>query len=175
MSLSLLFILLFAIVLYWAVTQVLPERKRNSMLRPGLSDAVLGAINAKRQEQDLPLLEWDDELAAVAENKATHQLLTGRDEEGWDYPPSFADLLGRSLLMEALFKGPLDQVVEGIARQRELRDPDWVCCGVGVAGTQSLPGHTADVVVTLILCREAWEPAPEAARSAIRRDGFETL
>lgn len=174
MPLSLLFILLFAIVLYWAVTQVLPERKRNSMLRPALSDAVLGAINARREEWDLPQLEWDDELAAVAENKATHQLLTGRDEEGWDYPPSFADLMGQNLFMEALFKGSLDTVINRIARQRELRDGEWIACGIGVAGTQTLPGGTTEVVVALILCREQWEAAPEATRSSLR-DRFQAL
>lgn len=156
MPLSLLFILLFAIVLYWAITQVLPERRRASMLRPGLADAVLGALNAKRQERDLPLLEWDDELAAVAENKATHQMLTGRDSEGWDYPPSFADMLGRSLLMEALMTGPLEQVIERLARQRDVCGREWVSCGVGIAG-----GRSGQVVVALILCREAWEPAAE--------------
>lgn len=158
MSLSLLFIVIFGIMLYWAVTQVLPERRRNSLLRPGLADGVLGAINVRRQEWDLPLLEWDDDLAAVAENKATHQLLTGRDDEGWDYPVSHADLLGRSLLMETLFTGPLDQVIERMARQRDMRDVEWVSCGIGVAGS-----HAGEMVVAMILCREAWEPATESA------------
>lgn len=161
MSLTLLFILLFAIVLYWAITQVLPERRRTSLLRPGLADGILDAMNEKRQQRELPLLEWDDELAAVAENKATHQLLTGRDEEGWDYPPSHQDLLGRSLLMEALFSGPLEGIIERIARQRDIYDPEWVACGIGVAG-----GQSEQIVVALILCRDAWEPAPEPSRHA---------
>ncbi|HZU14221.1 MAG TPA: CAP domain-containing protein [Chloroflexota bacterium] len=156
MSLSLLFVVLFGIMLYWAVTQVLPERKKNSMLRPGLADGVLGALNARRQELGLPLLEWDDDLAAVAENKATHQLLTGRDEDGWDYPLSHADLLGRSLLMETLFTGPLDQVIERMARQRDIRDHEWISCGIGVAS-----GQSGQVVVAMILCREAWEAVIE--------------
>jgi len=38
---------------------------------------------------------------------------------GWDYPPSFNDMLGRSLLMEAIFMGPLEQVIQRVARQRD--------------------------------------------------------
>lgn len=170
MPLSLLFVLLFAIILYWAITQVLPERRRTSLLRPGLADGILSALNERRVELDLPEIEWDDELAAVAENKATHQLLTGRDEEGWDYPPSYADLLGRSLLIEALFQGPLQQVIERIVRQRDLADPDWVCCGIGVAG-----GQSERVVVALILCREAWEAVPERRARGGLLEGLEGL
>jgi hypothetical protein len=164
MSLSLLFILLFGIVLYWAVTQVLPERRKASLLRPALADGILTALNDARVRAELPLLEWDDGLAAVAENKATHQLLTGRDEEGWDYPPSYGDLLGQSLLMEALFVGPLQHVIERVVRQRDIQGPDWVACGIGVASVES----SDQVVVALIFCREAWEPSAETSRGALR-------
>lgn len=161
MPLSLLFVLLFGVVLYWAVTQVMPERKRASMLRPGLADGVLSALNDLRVRRDLPMLDWDDELAAVAENKATHQLLTGRDEEGWDYPPGYQDLLGKSLLMEALFTGPLQKIIDQLPRQRDLAGADWVSCGIGVAGGQ----YDDKVVVALIVCREAWEPVTQSRRS----------
>jgi hypothetical protein len=163
MSLSLLFVLLFGIVLYWAITQVLPERRKASLLRPALADGVLSALNDARVKAELPLLEWDDGLAAVAENKATHQLLTGRDEEGWDYPPSYAELLGQSLIMEALFTGPLQQVIDRAVRQRDIQAPDWLACGIGVASVES----SEQVVVALIFCREAWETAAETNRRGL--------
>lgn len=163
MSLSLLFVLLFGIVLYWAITQVLPERRKASLLRPALADGVLSALNEARVKAELPPLEWDDGLAAVAENKATHQLLTGRDEEGWDYPPSYAELLGQSLIMEALFTGPLQQVIHRAVRQRDIQAPDWLACGIGVASVES----SEQVVVALIFCREAWETAAETNRRGL--------
>jgi hypothetical protein len=163
MSLSLLFVLLFGIILYWAITQVLPERRKASLLRPALADGVLSALNDARAKAELPLLEWDDGLAAVAENKATHQLLTGRDEEGWDYPPSYADLLGQSLIMEALFCGPLQGVIDRMLRQRDIQGPDWIACGIGVASVES----SEQVVVALIFCREAWEAAAETAHRGL--------
>ena len=172
MPLSLLFVLLFGIVLYWAVTQVLPERKKASLLRPALADGVLSALNEQRIQKGHLMLEWDDELAAVAENKATHQLLTGRDEEGWDYPPAYSDMLGRSLLLEALFTGPLQKVIDQIGRQRDLSGADWVSCGIGVAGGQ----YDDRFVVALIVCREAWEAASESRRGlAESLDALEAL
>lgn len=166
MSLSLLFVLFFGLVLYWAVTQVLPERRKASLLRPALADGILSALNEARAKAELPDLEWDDGLAAVAENKATHQLLTGRDDEGWDYPPSYSDLLGQSLLMEALFMGPLQGVIERMTRQRDIRDPDWGAVGIGVASVES----SEQVVVALIFCREAWEPVAESKMRGLARE-----
>jgi cysteine-rich secretory family protein len=173
MPLSLVFVLLFGIVLYWAITQVMPERKRASLLRPALADGVLSALNEQRVKKGMPMLEWDDELAAVAENKATHQLLTGRDEEGWDYPPAYSDMLGRSLLLEALFTGPLQKIIDGLPRQRDLATSDWVSCGIGVAGGQ----YDDRVVVALIVCREAWEAAAESRRGGLAEslDALEAL
>jgi hypothetical protein len=96
----------------------------------------------------------------VAENKAVHQVMTGIDDEGWDYPASYADLLGRSLFMEMLFSGPFDAMAERLIRQRDAYDREWVRCGIGVAG-----GKSGQVAVAVILSREAWEPAVEATRT----------
>ena len=35
----------------------------------------------------------------VAENKASHQILTGETEEGWDYPAEYRHMFGQSLLL----------------------------------------------------------------------------
>jgi hypothetical protein len=159
MSLPLLIGLFAAISIYWVTTQILPERKRASLLRPSLADAVLTRLNEYRQGEHLPMLEMDEDLLFVAEGKATHQLMTGRSEEGWDYPPEYAPLLGRSLLMEALFRGTLEGVVTRMTRQRDVLDPEWVRCGIGVASSAR-----GEVVVALILCRESWEPTGAMAR-----------
>jgi hypothetical protein len=161
MSFSLLFILIFAVVLYWAVTQVLPERKRTSLLRPGLADGILSVVNEKRLKRDLHLLDWDEGLIEVAENKAAHQVMTENEAEGWDYPPEYEGMLGRSLLVEALYQGPFDIVLDQVKRTRDMCDADWLSCGIGVAGKPN-----GDVVVAVILCREAWEVATESVPGA---------
>ena len=166
MSLTLLFILIFAVVLYWAVTQVLPERKRTSLLRPGLADGILSVVNERRVRRGTAMLQWDDGLAEVAENKATHQVMTGKDGEGWEYPSEYEGLLGRSLLIEALYQGPFDIVLDQVKKTRDMAESDWVSCGIGVAGKPN-----GDVAVALILCREAWEASPEAVPgSALARE-----
>jgi hypothetical protein len=153
MSLALIFIFLIAIAIYWVMTQILPERHRTSLIRPTIGQALLASVNESRHRRGLPLLEMDEELMAVAENKAAHQVMTGLDEEGWEYPPAYAELFGQSLLMESLLQGPLDGMADKIARQRFVLDEDWISCGIGVAG-----GQSGQVVVAMILCREAWEP-----------------
>ena len=70
----------------------------------------------------------------------------------------YAAMFGQSLLMEALFMGPVDSMVQRIGQQKDVFDGEWVRCGIGVAG-----GQTGKVAVALILCREPWEPAPEVA------------
>lgn len=159
MPFSVLFVLLAALAIYWFMTQILPERRRASLLRPSLRDGLLMTLNEHRQTRRLPLLELDDELARVAENKAVHQVLTGESEEGWDYSPDYEAMLGQSLLMEALFVGPAASLADRLIRQRDILDPEWVCCGMGAA-----MGHDGQTVVALILCREAWEPVAEAPR-----------
>jgi len=159
MSVAVVFVLLFVIGVYWFMTQIMPERKRLSLLRPALADGLLEKINDKRHAMGLPLLEMDQELMVVAENKATHQILTGHDDEGWDYPAEYAELFGRSLLMEALMAGPAVAMSERLLRQRDVFEGDWIRCGLGVAG-----GSSNQIVVALILCREAWEPMVEMAR-----------
>lgn len=154
MSLVLLFLALVALSTYWVMTQILPERRRDALLRPGLADGLLDTLNDKRHALGLPLLELDEDLMAVAENKATHQFLTGIETEGWDYPSSFNGMFGRSLLIEVLLTGPAAAMGERLARQRDVFDGEWVTCGIGVAG-----GQSGQVVVALVLCREAWETA----------------
>lgn len=158
MSITLLFLLLFAVLVYWLMTQILPERRKVSMLRPGLADGLLATLNERRHRAGLPLLEMDEELTLVAENKAIHQVEIGCEDEGWEYPEVYAGMFGKSLLMEALFTGPLPTMVDRMERQRDLLEGEWIRCGIGV--TECKRG---EVVVALILCREAWEPAAEGA------------
>lgn len=166
MSLPILFVLLIAIAIYWVMTQILPERKRVSLLRPGLADGLLDNLNEQRHAQGLMILEMDGDLMEVAENKATHQFMTGVSEEGWEYPSAYAGMFGQSLLIEVLLTGPAATMGEQIARQRDMFDEEWISCGIGVAGGQS--GH---VVVAMVLCREAWEmsTAGTGQRSFIER------
>ena len=159
MSLMLLFLALVVLSTYWIMTQIVPERRRDALLRPGLADGLLDAVNDKRHALGLPLLEMDEELMAVAENKATHQFLTGIETEGWNYPSSFNGLFGRSLLIEVLLTGSAATMGERLARQRDIFDGEWITCGIGVAG-----GQSGQVVVALVLCREAWEVAGAVSR-----------
>jgi hypothetical protein len=171
MSLTVIFLFLFAGGIYWFVTQILPERRRVSLIRPGVGAGLLGALNERRHRRGLPILEIDDELAAVAENKAVHQLMTDIENQGWDYPADYQDLFGRSLLLEMLLSGPMNTMAERLARQREAFDSEWVRCGIGVAG-----GQSGQVVVAVILCREAWETiAEEPAVRSRRRSPFDWL
>jgi hypothetical protein len=165
-SLPILVVLLIAISSYWVMTQILPERKRASLQRPGIAEGLLSRINDRRRAERLPVLELDEDLAMVAENKATHQVLTGRSDEGWEYPDEYAGMLGRSLVMEALFEGRVATLEDRVVRQRDLLDDEWVRCGIGVAS--SAPG---EAVVALVLCREAWGPAGQSAahRSLVER------
>jgi len=158
MSLPVLFLLFFGVLIYWIMTQILPERKKGSLLRRGLSEGLLGSLNERRHQRGLPLLELDGELTMIAEDKAVHQVITGRDDEGWEYPADYAYMFGQSLLLEALFTGRIGSLAERIAHQRDMLDGEWIRCGIGVAGSE--PGQ---VVVAIILCREAWEPLPEVA------------
>jgi hypothetical protein len=160
MPLSLLFLLLFAIGVYWFVTQIMPERRRVSLVRAGLGDGLIATLNERRHRRGMSLLELDDTLCAVAENKAVHQVMTGLDDQGWDYPANYADLLGRSLFMEMLLCGPFDAMAERLIRQRDAYDGEWVRCGIGVAG-----GKSGQVAVAVILSREAWEPAVATTRT----------
>ncbi|HEX6510016.1 MAG TPA: hypothetical protein VF221_20500 [Chloroflexota bacterium] len=159
MTFILIFALLLAVSVYWCVTQIMPERRKNSLLRPGLAEALVASLNEKRHKLGLPLLEMDEDLMLVAENKASHQLLTGRSEEGWEYPSEYESMFGRSLLMETLISGKATTMGERLASQRDVLDGEWIRCGIGVAG-----GTSANVVVAVILCREPWEPMAEVAR-----------
>lgn len=161
MSFFVLLLLLIAVAAYWTVTQILPERRQVSLLRHGLADGYIQGINEKRHAEGLVLLELDEELMEVAERKASHQLMTGRHQDGWDYPRAFSSLFGKSLLMEMLLEGHCTAIPERLARQRDLLDGEWIRCGIGVAG-----GQTGNVAVALVLCREAWEPVQ--ARAATR-------
>lgn len=163
MSLVVLFLLLIVVLAYWFLTQIMPEREKDSLLRPTLSEAFLESVNNLRHRRGLPILEMDDVLCGVAESKAVHEIMTGRSDEGWDYPEEYDDLLGRSLLMESLVIGEVTTIPERLARYRDLFDGEWITCGIGVAG-----GKSDHVVVALILCREAWEPAMEVARMDTR-------
>ncbi len=155
------FLALFVIVsLYWFITQVRPERKKSNLVRRGLGEGLLANLNERRHRHGLPLLELDDDLCAVAENKAVHQVMTGRSEEGWEYPDQYRKMFGRSLLLETLLTGTSDALPDKLARQRDLLDGEWVRCGVGCAG-----GGSSQAVVAVILCREPWEPAAEVAHS----------
>jgi len=140
MTLPIILVLLFAVAVYWFMTQVMPEQRKYSLLRPALADGFLERLNEQREAQGLPALEVDDDLMAVAENKATHQLLTGDDELGWNYPHSFEGMFGRSLLMETLLMGPATHITKRLANESDLFDREWLRCGPGVAGAQS-PGQ----------------------------------
>jgi hypothetical protein len=159
MSFILLFALILAVSVYWCVTQVMPERRKESLLRPGLAEGLVASLNERRHRLGLPLLEMDEDLMEVAENKASHQLITGRSDEGWDYPSEYRNMFGRSLLMETLLTGPSSSMAERLGKQKDVLDGEWVRCGIGVAG-----GTSTNVVVAMILCREPWEPVPEVAR-----------
>jgi hypothetical protein len=148
------------------MTQILPERRRVQLLRPSLADGLLEALNDQRHARGVPLLELDEDLLQVAETKASHQFLTGIDEEGWDYPSSMAGMFGRSLLMEVLISGPAPRMAEKLAKQTDVLDGEWISCGIGVAG-----GRSDQVVVAMVLCREAWDtvPAEPRRRSLLER------
>lgn len=167
MSLPLLLVLLVAVAGYWFVTQIRPERQRDSVLRPGLAVGLLDSINAERHGRGLTALEVDEGLTGVAENKATHQFMTGEDSEGWEYPADYRHMLGRSLLLEALIAAPAIKMGRRLSRQRELFEGDWTCCGIGVAG-----GRSEQIVVAIVLRREAWETA---SQPALRRSFVERL
>jgi hypothetical protein len=166
MSFILLFGLLLAVSVYWCVTQIMPEHRKSSLLRPGLAEGLVTSLNQKRHALGLPMLELDDDLMDVAEGKASHQLLTGRSDEGWEYPDEYADLFGRSLIMETLLTGPSTLMADRLLKQRDVLDGEWIRCGIGVAG-----GTSANVVVALVLCREPWDMAPQPAprRSFLER------
>jgi hypothetical protein len=158
MSFFLLFALLIAVAAYWTITQILPARRQVSLIRQGLADGYLDHLNARRHEKGMAILEMDEDLVAVAERKAAHQLMTGRSAEGWDYPRAYSGMFGKSLLMEMLVEGPSATMVERLARLRDLFDAEWVRCGIGVAG-----GQSGEVVMAVVLCRDAWEPMPAVA------------
>ncbi|MDQ2743052.1 MAG: hypothetical protein M3Z66_12265 [Chloroflexota bacterium] len=169
MSFYLLAAVCCAIGIYWFITQIMPERRRVNLLRPSLADGFLAHLNEQRHAKGLPILELDEDLLVVAENKATHQFLTGVNEEGWEYPSQFARMFGHSILMETLLTAPATVMPEKLGRQRELFDGQWIRCGIGVAG-----GQSDQVVVAIVVCREAWEPAPAAVgpRSLLARLGL---
>lgn len=166
MSLLLLFLALVAIAVYWVMTQILPERRRVSFLRPSLADGLLDHLNEKRHQLGLPLLELDEDLMQVAESKATHQFMTGVVEDGWDYPTTYARMFGKSLLMEMLLMGPASTMAERLLKQSDVLDGEWLLGGIGVAG-----GPSGQIVLAMVLCREAWEPVAEVAarRSFLER------
>jgi len=162
MSFYVLVFLLLVIGAYWVMTQVMPERKKVSLLRPGLGDGLLSQINELRHERGLPILEADPELVSVAERKATHQIMTGQSDDGWEYPREYEAMFGRSLLMEALVMGPAVTIGERLGRQRELFDGEWIRAGIGVAG-----GQSNQLVVAIVMCREAWEPMTETRTEVV--------
>lgn len=158
MSFLLPFGLVTIVAIYWFTTQILPERKQSSLLRPGFGHGLLTDLNDQRRERGLPMMEMDAELMEVAERKAVHQVMTGRNDDGWQYPESFSGMFGQSLLMEILLTGSAPSMAERLTRQRDVFDGEWVSCGIGVAG-----GQSGQVALAMILCREAWEPAVEIA------------
>ncbi|GAC1322019.1 MAG: hypothetical protein NVS2B16_02260 [Chloroflexota bacterium] len=169
MSLLLPFGLLAIVAIYWFTTQILPERKQNALLRPGLGLGLLTDLNDRRHQRGLPLLELDDELMEIAERKAVHQIMTGHSDEGWQYPEHFSAMFGQSLLMEILLTGHATTMADRLIQQRDVFDGEWISCGIGVAG-----GQTGQVALAMVLCREAWEPAVEAphAPSWLERYGL---
>lgn len=166
MSLALLLLLIVVISIYWFVTQIRPEQQKSTLIRHGLGEGLLADLNERRHTRGLPILEVDEDLTVVAESKAVHQIMTGRSDEGWEYPEEYQGMFGRSLLMEALLAGSADTMADRLARQRDVFDGEWVRCGIGCAG-----GQSGQVVVAVILCREAWEPMTEGsqARSLVDR------
>lgn len=160
MSVVLLLLLVVVVSVYWFMTQVRPEHRKSALVRSGLSEGLLAHLNEQRHARGLPILELDDDLAIVAENKAVHQVMTGQSDDGWEYPEEYRGMFGRSLLMEALLAGPAETMADRLARQRDAFDGEWVRCGIGCAG-----GRSGQVVVAVILCREAWEPVPEVAQA----------
>lgn len=160
MSVALLLVLIVIVSVYWFITQIRPEQQKSTLIRQGLSEGLLTHLNEQRHARGLPVLELDEDLADVAENKAVHQIMTGRSDEGWEYPDEYRGMFGRSLLMEALLAGPSETISDRLLRQRDAFDGEWVRCGIGCAG-----GQSGQVIVALILCREAWEPVPEVVKA----------
>lgn len=160
MSVVLLLLLIVVVCVYWFITQVRPEHHKSALVRNGLSEGLLADLNERRHLRGLPILELDDDLAIVAENKAVHQVMSGQSDAGWEYPEEYRGMFGRSLLMEALLTGAAETMADRLARQRDAFDGEWVRCGLGCAG-----GRSGQVVVALILCREAWELVPEVAQA----------
>ena len=167
LSLPVVFVLLLAIAVYWVVTQIMPERRKEALKRPGVADGLLMVLNERRHADGLPLLEMDEDLLQVAERKAVHELLTGRSDEGWDYPPTFARMFGKSLIIEILLMGPAERMADRLGKQPDLMDGEWISCGIGVAGAPS----SEQLIVAMVLCRQAWEPAiaAEGKRSLAER------
>ena len=68
--------------------------------------------------------------------------------------------------MEALLQGSAYKMNEKLAKQKDLFDGEWIRVGIGVAG-----GQSGQVVVAMVLCREAWEmmPAAAAPRNLVER------
>lgn len=157
MSVAVICVLVAIVAVYWFVTQVLPERKQGSLLRPWLASGLLDHINERRHDSGLPVLELDEDLTVVAERKAVHQTVTGAHDEGWEYPPSFKDILGNSLLMEMLVSGPAEVIGDRLAKQDALFEDGWLYSGIGVAHAQ-----WDEVQVAIVLCRDAWEPLVES-------------
>ncbi|MGI8824320.1 MAG: hypothetical protein ACR2JC_01505 [Chloroflexota bacterium] len=154
-------VVLFAIVgIYWFMTQILPERRQSALLRPGFGHGLLTDLNDRRHEAGLPLLEMDEDLMQVAEGKAVHQIMTGESDNGWEYPEHYRALFGRGLLMEIVLSGPAEVIGRRLGRQRDVFDGEWVSCGIGVAG-----GQSRQVVLAMVVCRDAWEPAVEVAQN----------
>ncbi|MGH2441791.1 MAG: hypothetical protein ACRDFX_01340 [Chloroflexota bacterium] len=166
MTIPLLLVLLVIIGAYWTKTQILPERRRVNLLRPALADGLLDGMNDLRHAQGLPILELDEELLEVAESKATHQFMTGIEDEGWNYPGRYARLFGKSLLMEMVIVGPAATMGERLAAQTDAFDGEWIRCGIGVAG-----GQSDRIAVAMVFCRDAWDAVPESTghRSLLER------
>jgi hypothetical protein len=160
LSLLILVALATALAVYWYKFQIQPDRQREALLRHGLGEGLLTALNESRHEKGLPLLEVDDDLMDVAEGKAVHQVRTGASEDGWEYPAEYRTMFGRSLLMETLLVGRADTMKEKLLRQAAVMDGEWIRCGIGAAG-----GQSGRVIVAMVLCREAWEPVPEVAQN----------
>ncbi|HEX8919204.1 MAG TPA: hypothetical protein VF898_11930, partial [Chloroflexota bacterium] len=61
MSVTVIFVLLFAVLVYWLYTQILPEQQKSSLLRPNLGEGLVSHLNERRRERGLPLLEMDED------------------------------------------------------------------------------------------------------------------